>query len=304
MRDIYEALNIGDIQVLQIVDADSDFAFPHEICYPGVSPEEWEPFRKLYPEGFSKTNYHFHFGGILVRSGDKNMIVDTGVGTDPHPSLYGWPTGSKPGRMIDSLRRAGVEPEDIDVVFMTHCHPDHTGWNIVKDEPTFPNARYVVHQRDYESFLEPDGPAAIWPYEWMDDFIVPLGSRHKLLQLFEDDIELIPNARAVQLPGHTPGHCGVMLELGDESALLIGDSMCSPMGCTNPNMVFAYDVEHSRANKTRHDIVTEATQRGMYLVSPHFPYSGYGRIHELEDGKGYWRPEEGGNVMSFDDEQA
>jgi glyoxylase-like metal-dependent hydrolase (beta-lactamase superfamily II) len=296
----YEALNIGDIQILQIVDGTSDFAFPAKVCYPDVDPEEWEPYRKLYPEGFSDTNYHFHFGGILIRSGEKIAIVDTGIGTDPHPSLY---AGPKPGKMLQVLENEGVKPEDIDVVFLTHCHPDHTGWNTTPKEfnPTFPNAKYVVNGKDYEAFMHPDGPEKVWPYRWMHEFMTPLLDDHKMLHLFDGTTEIVPNARAIELPGHTPGHSGILVELGDESALLLGDAMCSPMGCTKPDMVFAYDVGHAEANATRRKIVDEARSKGWYLVSPHFPYSGYGRIVEDDAGTGHWRPHEGDRVMAFDE---
>jgi len=48
---------------------------------------------------------------------------------------------------LDRLAAAGVRPEEVDYVFCTHMHADHSGWNAQRVGgrwvPTFPNAKYV-----------------------------------------------------------------------------------------------------------------------------------------------------------------
>ena len=88
------------------------------------------------------------------------VLVDTGVGNDrDRPRMP--PLDHLQTDFLASLRRAGIEPEDVDVVVNTHLHFDHVGWNTMRDGdawvPTFPNARYLMPEADYRHF-NPDGP--------------------------------------------------------------------------------------------------------------------------------------------------
>jgi hypothetical protein len=83
----------------------------------------------------------------VLRSEGRTIVVDTGAGNDRNRSQipqFDHLTTS----FLENLRRAGVEPEDVDLVVNTHVHYDHVGWNtrLLDEEwvPTFPNARYLI----------------------------------------------------------------------------------------------------------------------------------------------------------------
>ena len=79
----------------------------------------------------------------LLRSGGKTVLVDTAVGP---AGLWGWKPEREEG-LLPALADAGVAPEDVDVVFLTHLHVDHVGWNTDRDgRVVFSNARYVAHR--------------------------------------------------------------------------------------------------------------------------------------------------------------
>ena len=85
------------------------------------------------------------------------VLVDTGVGNDrDRPAMP--PLDHLNTDFLDSLQRAGVAPESVDVVVNTHVHSDHVGWNTKREGdswvPTFPNARYLIPEADY-SVLPP-----------------------------------------------------------------------------------------------------------------------------------------------------
>ena len=105
------------------------------------------------------------------------------------------------GRVAARSDGAGVAPEQIDVVFLTHLHVDHVGWNTDRDgELVFANARYVAH-RDGVAFAR----ASDRPH--VERTIAPIA--------FEEvggETELAEGVTAFELPGHFPGHMGVRIE--------------------------------------------------------------------------------------------
>ena len=78
---------------------------------------------------------------LLVETGDQRILLDTGIGT----------LGPAPGTMLAALAAAGIAPEDIDVVLLTHFHIDHYGGAL---DPSgalaFPNARYLINGVEHE----------------------------------------------------------------------------------------------------------------------------------------------------------
>ena len=86
--------------------------------------------------------------------------MDTGLGSKAtNPGAVHMFAGDVDGQLLVELQAAGVRPEDVDTVFFTHLHPDHVGWNLsqggANPRPTFPRARYVVPQTDWDTFKQP-----------------------------------------------------------------------------------------------------------------------------------------------------
>jgi glyoxylase-like metal-dependent hydrolase (beta-lactamase superfamily II) len=117
------------------------------------------------------------------------VLVDTGAGP---PGSDFWPEAD--GARLRGLADEGLEPGDVDLVFLTHLHVDHVGWNVVHGVPTFPNARYVTHEAGWrldraepERAARPTTSRAIAPLE-------PLG----VLDLLTGETELAPGVVAFE----------------------------------------------------------------------------------------------------------
>jgi glyoxylase-like metal-dependent hydrolase (beta-lactamase superfamily II) len=82
-------------------------------------------------------------GGFLLRSGDRTILVDAGLG--PNIDIV-----ETRGKLFDSLADLGVTPEQITDVVLTHLHLDHVGWVAPAGEPTFTHARHHCHRADYD----------------------------------------------------------------------------------------------------------------------------------------------------------
>jgi glyoxylase-like metal-dependent hydrolase (beta-lactamase superfamily II) len=133
---------VGDVEEGSLVDAVGELA-DLASAFPAVAAESWDPYRGLYPTTFAGPRWRLQVAVLVVRSGGKTVLVDTGVG--PAGLWRFWATECE-GLLPSALQASGVARESVDVVFLTHLHIDHLHWNTDEaGETFFPWARYVVH---------------------------------------------------------------------------------------------------------------------------------------------------------------
>ena len=282
-------LDIGAINITAV--SDGIVPMPIHMLF-GDTPEEvWEPYRQRFPEAFDDKGFTLNLGSFVIRSGDRTLLVDTGVG--PY-SL--WPTmwppipeaGPGPAELMDDVK--GFEADAIDTVFLTHLHGDHVGWNLSNENercvPTFPNARYLLQSADWTHFTRPEfldtgrREAAERNYLPLDD----LGA----LDLIEGDYEVSDGLTAIHAPGHTPGHMGMLISSGNERALIIGDIAGSPMHISEPDLPYNPDFNPEEGRASRHRLLDMAENDDMIVLGSHMSRPGWGRLIRWE-GKRYWQ---------------
>jgi len=260
---------LGDVEVVALPDAVGVLGELVEL-YQGTTAEEWEPYRGLYPELFDGSSWRLLVPVHLLRTGGDTLLLDTGVGPS---GLWDEWRPEQEGLLPGALAEAGVAHEDVDVVFLTHLHVDHLGWNSNEDgAPFFPNARYVVHPDALAFALaRPDRPH-------IRRCVTPL------LDRFEDAVdgaELLPGVTAVALPGHYPGHMGLRIRSGGAEGIAIADIAPHPALLDRPEWAFAYDdMEQTR---TRAQLVQEVVDTDVAVICGHYPGSGVGRVLTRED---------------------
>lgn len=276
-------ITIGDLEVLVVSDGIA--RAPATVYFPGTSSEQWEPHKRwLDHEG----NVEFPFSCFLVRSGGRMVLIDTGLGA---VKIVGF-TG---GALLSELGSAGIKPEDIDTVFITHLHIDHSG-TIAQVEgdgaqPTFPNAthRWTAAEHDYWS--RPDGglstPAA--GYRVKEYTTAMLGAISDRYSAAEDGDTLAPGISVIGTPGHTPGHAGVVLASGAERAFILGDAISCPAQLTETEWSGMGDVDPKLARRSQEVVAREAEATGALLTAGHFPGLTFGRVL-MGEGRRYWAP--------------
>jgi glyoxylase-like metal-dependent hydrolase (beta-lactamase superfamily II) len=269
-------VRLGDIELDPIVDAWGQLGEFGEL-YPEVSAESWEPYRRLYPEPFAGSRWRLPCTCYLIRAGGKTVLFDTGVGP---PGLWGW-AAEREGGLLPGLAALGVEPRDVDVVFLSHLHIDHIGWNAdVDGTPVFANARYLIH---------PDGLA--WVLNTRSDLPhVQRCVRSIVQRQMVEDVragqEIARGVAAVDLPGHLPGHLG--LRLGDD-ALLIADAAVHPALLDQPDWMYVSDEDPATSAATRSSLVPTLVDQDMLVVCGHYPAGGIGRVMRRDD-RNVWIP--------------
>src|SRR3546814_11224841 len=90
------------------------------------------------------------FAPVVVNTGRELILFDTGNGAGRRPDA---------GSLRSMLGAAGYTPEQIDVVVLTHFHPDHIGGNLADGKPAFAHARYVSRAAEYAFWPPRDKPS-------------------------------------------------------------------------------------------------------------------------------------------------
>ena len=278
-------MNVGNAEIVALSDMRFPFPIPMDELWPKVPAEAWDAVRERYPETFSGDRMLIEIGCYLVRSQGRTILIDTGYGAGPIDYI-----GGLRGLLMADLASNKIDPGDVDTVFMSHLHVDHVGWNTTDDNgklvPTFPNARYVVHQADLDHFRRPDVQAAA-RYPYMDRFIEPLADLG-VLDAISEDTDLTDEVRVLHTPGHTPGHMSVLITSGGQKALIQGDVLIHPAQVTHEDWNAIFDGDWDVATQTRRKLLDEVEADGTPVISCHFPLPGLGRVIRYE-GRRYWQ---------------
>jgi len=273
---VANTFKIGDLDVLVVSDG---FAkVPVTVYYAGTTPEQWEPHKRWLDH---QGNLEFPFACFLVRSGDRRLLIDTGLGSAQLWQFRG-------GALMGELAAAGVRPEEIDVVFVTHLHVDHCGTCTLEHggalTPAFPKAvyRWTSEEQIYWQ-TAPQPPGTSFSVRAM---LEALSGR---FEAADDGAALAPGVTIVATPGHTPGHAGVVLSSGGERAFILGDVLSCPAQLEEPEWSGLGDMDPKLASRTREAVAREIEGSDALLATAHFPGLTFGRVLKGE-GRPYWQP--------------
>lgn len=263
------SVSIGRVTVLPVQD--TPISGSRSYMFPQIGEEQWEPWRCYFnPRG----NLRMNIGTFVVRSEGKTVLVDTGLGDKPRE---GYPRGN----LLANLAAAGVRPEDVDLVVITHLHIDHVGWNTVRRDdawvPTFPRARYLITRAEWDYFSQPERTASL---EYMRDSVLPLEGTGQL-DLVDQEHRVTGELTLVPAPGHTPAHVCVAIISGAERAVIIGDLAHHPVQLTETTWSTVMDLDPKMAADTRARMVERMEREDAVVVGGHFPLPGIGRLVRL-----------------------
>jgi len=208
--------------------------------------------------------------GLLVESEGRRILVDTCVGNDKNrPGFKDWTNLRLP--FLANAAKAGVSRESIDTVVCTHLHLDHVGWNTMLENgrwvPTFPKARYIMGQREWEHWSQYDGVADF--KQAIEDSVRPVVDAG-LAELVETNRKLTSEVWLEPTPGHTPGHVSVRISSGGNNAVITGDMMHNPIQIAHPDWVCDFDADPRLAADTRLKFVERYCDQPVQVLGTHF----------------------------------
>jgi len=219
------------------------------------------------------------FTALLVNTGSKLVLIDTGSAGQITDTA---------GVMLDNLKVADVAPKDIDIIMISHFHPDHIDGIKTKDgAKVFRNAEIKV-------------PEPEWSF-WMDDANMGryAGVVHKYflnarrifsdiagdVHRFKPGTEVAPGIMSIPAFGHTPGHTAFSVNSGSQSLLVMSDTAREPwLFVRHPQWQPSYDMDGPLAAKTRIDMLDRAASERMPVEAYHFPFPACGHIIKTTSG--------------------
>jgi glyoxylase-like metal-dependent hydrolase (beta-lactamase superfamily II) len=293
------SFGLGDDIVVETIADIPVMDMPLSLIFPSVDPAAFAPHLSwLEPDHFTAATATLHLAchAFVVRHGGKIILIDTCVGCGkPRPLRPAWNTRADT-LFLDGLRAAGIAPEQVDIVFCSHLHADHVGWNTVLSDgrwvPTFPNARYLIGRTEMAYW---DGQAAQRGLENINhgahvDSVLPVVAAGQV-DLVDDGFDLAPGFSLRSMAGHTPGQMGLRIDRGATRALFCGDAMHSPIQIIHPDWPTAFCADSAAAAATRRAMFSEAIESGRVILPAHLRGTPYFRV--AADGDGF-RPQLGG----------
>lgn len=220
---------------------------------------------------------NIHINAYLIEHKGKKILVDTGTGG----------RNAIGGELQQSLCAAGVSPEEIDVVLLTHAHPDHVGGLLdAEDRRVFPRAQLYLHPLEAQ-YWQDDEKYQQASERAQRNFLLArrvLSAHESNLHYLEDGL-LIEGIRPVWLPGHTPGHTGFRIDAEGKSLLIWGDIVHFPhIQSIQPTVSIVFDCDPAQAEATRQHILAQAVEGSMIVAGMHLGVEGFARVIAVEDG--------------------
>lgn len=205
---------------------------------------------------------------LLVQSGKRNILIDTGLGPSAH------------GVLMESLAQAGLKPEDIAIVLITHVHGDHIGGLVTASgEPAFPKAEVRISAPDWKWLQTQSNMAGL------------VKAISPSVKVFTPGDSVAPDIRSVAIKGHTPGHVGYQIVSGGSRLLDFGDTAhSSVVSLAKPDWPMGFDSDQKEAESSRREVLTQLAKDHELIFAPHFPFPGIGRIAD-EGDHFVWQPQ-------------
>lgn len=275
---------IGDIKITRIVEMQvtggSRFILP-DATREAVLPIKWLAPHFMDDEGRLIMSIH----ALILETPDVTIIVDTCLGNDKPRDIPNW--NMLQGPFLEDLVEAGYPRETIDTVLCTHLHVDHVGWNtmLVDDKwvPTFPNARYLMGEKEYQYWTEEADQGEYG--DVIADSVLPVFDAG-LVDLVPMDYQITDEICLEPTPGHTPGHVSVHIKSQGEEALITGDCFHHPCQIARPEWSSSADYNAEDGIVTRNSLLRKYTDEPILIIGTHFATPTAG--HLKRDGDQFW----------------
>ena len=272
---------IGAIEATAISDGPLALGAPQADLFVGVSKDDF--VRTLLDNYLPADSVTLEQNILLLNSGDRLVLFDTGLGPEK-------PLGPGTGRLIPNLKAAGIDPNDVDSVVLTHAHSDHC-WGLTADSGgrNFPNAQIYMSQADFDFWTDAaNGRGSDLAKQQVDGARKHLLPNRERIAFIKDGQEFLPGIQVIATPGHTVGHLSYMVTSQGKSLCVAGDIAHHHAVSTQyPRAPMAFDTAGQQAVATRIRMFDMLAAQRVPLLAYHFPWPGIGFIAKQGDAYRY-----------------
>ena len=267
-------IKLGDAQVTLLHDGARSFPMPDGFVRNVPKADALAAAGQAFmPEG----KVTVPFNPTLINTGSKLVLIDTGNGPAPDGAV---------GRLFANLAAAGVSSDDIDLVVISHLHPDHTNGLIGADgKVVFSKAEIKAPAKEWafwmsdENMAKANDPVTKNYFANTRKVLTPIKDR---IGTYDWDKEVAPGIIALGTPGHTPGHTSFIVTSGKDKLMVQSDVTNIPsFFLQHPDWHVMYDYDADQAQATRHRFYDMAAADKILIAGYHFPFPSAGHVERV-----------------------
>jgi glyoxylase-like metal-dependent hydrolase (beta-lactamase superfamily II) len=280
----FHKYRVGDAEVIAIYDGIWEKV--HDDKYFGNATTA-EVKQALVDAGLTTAFVPIPITVFAVRLNGKLILCDVGGGDQVQ--AFNPQSVFVSGKMMANMKAAGIDPNDVETILISHFHPDHIFGLLGKktNAPVFPKAEIILSEAEYKWWTDPSLinrlPEARRPLAKRIQSVIP--NWKNVLPVGGED-EVVPGIRFVKCPGHTVGHTAFHVSSGSRQLMISSDAAYVPALCMgHPGWHGAFDQDGPMAEASRRKLLDRVVADQMLICGSHFPWEGLAKIEK--DGASY-----------------
>lgn len=264
---IYQ-FKLGDAIVTNLLEGHVTREDLHPFVATNATAEEIETLAEQYQIPYPKLEHSFTT--TVIEIDGKVIAIDPGFGENsPMPSA---------GFFLQTLSAAGYTKEDIDIVVISHSHPDHIGNLMTGGEPTFPNAEVVYGRKEFDYWQSGKNIAEFRKptLALFQKVALPMADR---IRFIEPDDSIVQGITAVEAYGHSAGHLAFLIESNGQKLMMLNDTVAHYVASfANPDWAFSMDDDADAAAVSRRRVLTNVSRDKIPVIGFHLPFPAIGFV--------------------------
>ncbi len=275
-RPNYYRFELGDFEVTTLLDGAIKLDGPHPIF--GQNVEESEVHALAEANFLPPSQMAISFTPVIINTGEQVIMFDSGNGAGRRPDA---------GHLAELFEQAGFATDEVDLVVLTHFHPDHIGGLMEDGSPLFANASYVANEAEYDFWSPEDKLTGNTERvaKLTQSNVVPLADKMTFIKAGDD---VVSGVTAVDASGHTPGHTAFHIESAGKRLMITADTANHyVMSLQKPDWHVRFDMDKEAAIAARKSVFGMIAADKIPFTGYHMPAPAVGFVEEVDGGFRY-----------------